>query len=56
MKIVKELLNQSLRSTRSINEMEQLIAKEEFGCSYEELSYDDKEYVTYEAYDRMQED
>lgn len=53
MKLNRELVEQSLIATRAINEMEELIAKEMFGCSYDELDYDDKDWVTCEAYDRM---
>lgn len=48
-----ELIRQSIESTKKINAMEDKIAKEWYGCSWDELEYDDKELVTYEAYDRL---
>ena len=48
-----ELIRQSIKSTKRINAMEDKIAKEWYGCSWNELEYDDKELVTYEAYDRL---
>lgn len=33
--------------------MEYKIAKEWYGCKWDELDYYDKEGVTYEAYDRL---
>ena len=47
------MLKQAIRATKKINAMEDSIAKEWFGCLYEELDYDEKELVTYEAYDRL---
>ena len=48
-----ELIRQSIKSTKRINAMEDKIAKEWYGCSWNELEYDDKELVTNEAYDRL---
>ena len=48
-----ELIRQSIKSTKRINAMEDKIAKEWYGCSFDELEYDDKELVTDEAYDRL---
>lgn len=48
-----ELIRQSIKSTKRINAMEDKIAKEWYGCSWDELEYDDKELVTNEAYDRL---
>lgn len=48
-----ELIRQSIKSTKRINAMEDKIAKEWYGCSWDELEYDDKEFVTNEAYDRL---
>ena len=36
-----------------INAMEDKVAKEWYGCTWDELDYDDKELCTYEAYDRL---
>ena len=47
------LIKQAMDATRSINNMEDKIAKEWYGCTYDELDYDDREGVTYEAYDRL---
>lgn len=44
---------QAIEAANCINNMEELIAKEWYGCSYDELDYDDKELVTNEAYDRI---
>ena len=48
-----ELFRQSMESTKRINAMEDKIAKEWYGCSWNELEYDVKELVTNEAYDRL---
>ena len=48
-----ELIRQSIKSTKRINAMEDKIAKEWYGCSWDELEYDDKELVTNEVYDRL---
>ena len=48
-----ELFRQSMESTKRINAMEDKIAKEWYGCSWDELEYDDKELVTNEAYNRL---
>lgn len=52
-KKMKKLLKQAMNVTNRINAMEDKIAKEWYGCSWDELEYDDKELVTYEAYDRL---
>ena len=39
--------------TNRINAMEDKVAKEWYGCTLDELDYDDKELCTYEAYDRL---
>ena len=48
-----ELIRQSIKSTKRINAIEDKIAKEWYGCKWDELDYDDKEIVTNEAYDRL---
>ena len=48
-----ELIRQSIKSTKRINAMEDKIAKEWYGCSWNELEYDDKELATYEVYGRL---
>ena len=50
---MNDMLKQAIRTTKKINAIEDSIAKEWFGCLYEELDYDEKELVTYEAYDRL---
>lgn len=40
-------------ATNKINAMEDKVAKELYGCTWDELDYDDKEVCTYEAYDRL---
>lgn len=52
MSIDKELINQALKSTSKQNALEDKIAMEWYGCSFDELDYDDKELVTWEAVDR----
>lgn len=39
--------------TKAINKMEEKIARELFDCSFDELDYDDQEYVIYEVSDRL---
>lgn len=53
MTINKQLLNQALRSTENQNALENEIAMEWYGCSFDELDYDDREEVTWEALDRL---
>ena len=40
-------------ATNRINAMEDKVAKEWYGCTWDELDYDDKELCTQEAYDRL---
>ena len=40
-------------ATNRINAMEDKVAKELYGCTWDELDYDDRESCTYEAYDRL---
>lgn len=49
----EELFNVVVRNTKCQNSLEDKIAYELYGCSYDELGYDEKEEVTYEALDRM---
>lgn len=51
----KEYWKQALQATNRINAMEDKIAKEWYGCIWNELDYDEKELVTHEAYDRLEE-
>ena len=39
--------------TNRINDIENKVAKELYGCTWDELDYDDREICTYEAYDRL---
>lgn len=41
------------KATNRINAMEDKVAKEWYGCTWDELDYDDREACTYEAYDRL---
>ena len=43
-----------MNQTKRQNSLEDEIAKEWYGCLFEELDYDEKELVQYEAIDRMQ--
>ena len=46
-------LEMAKEATNRINAMEDKVAKEWYGCTWDELDYDDKELCTYEAYDRL---
>ena len=39
--------------TNRINDIENKIAKELYGCKWDELDEDERTEVTYEAYDRL---
>ena len=49
----KECWKQALQATYKINAMEDRVAKEWYGCTWDELDEDEKTEVTYEAYDRL---
>lgn len=51
--LLKQAMEQSMKATNRINAMEDKIAREWYGCKWDELDYDDRESVTYEAYDRL---
>ena len=40
-------------ATNRINAMENKVAREWYGCTWDELDYDERTEVTYEAYDRL---
>ena len=40
-------------ATNRINAMEDKVAKELYGCTWDELDEDERTEVTYEAYDRL---
>ena len=46
-------LKMALEETNRLNAMEDKVAKEWYGCKWDELDYDDKELCTNEAYDRL---
>ena len=48
-----EYMRIAQEETNRINAMEDKVAKEWYGCTWDELDYDDKELCTYEAYDRL---
>ena len=52
-KVDKTLLQMSIKSAKAQNQLEDKIAKEWYGCTFDELSEDDKELVVYEAADRL---
>lgn len=54
MKINTSLMQMAIENTKKQNSLEDKIALEWFGCTWEELDYDDKELVTYEAIDRLE--
>lgn len=41
------------KATNRINAMENKVAKEWYGCTWDELDEDERTEVTYEAYDRL---
>lgn len=53
MKNYDEYMRIALEETNRINAMEDRVAKEWYGCTWDELDYDDKELCTCEAYDRL---
>lgn len=53
MEINKEAFKIAMQQTKRQNNLEEQIAIEWYGCSYDELDYDDRELVTFEAADRM---
>ena len=53
MKNYDEYMRIAQEETNRINAMEDQVAKEWYGCTWDELDYDDKELCTYEAYDRL---
>lgn len=53
MKNYDEYMRIAQEETNRINAMEDKVAKEWYGCTWNELDYDDRELVTYEAYDRL---
>ena len=53
MKNTKGYVKIAREATKRINAMEDKVAKEWYGCTWDELDYDDKELCTYEAYDRL---
>ena len=53
MKNYDEYMRIAQEETNRINAMEDKVAKEWYGCTWDELDYDDKELCTYEAYDRL---
>lgn len=53
MELNSSLLEESLRETKKLNSLEDKLAMEIFGCWYEDLDYDDRDYVTCLAYERL---
>ena len=54
MKLNKGMLEIAMANTKKQNSLEDKIAMEWYGCTWDELDYDDKELVTNEAMDRME--
>ena len=46
-------LKMGKEATNRINAMEDKVAKELYGCTWDELDEDERTEVTYEAYDRL---
>ena len=53
MKNYDEYMRIAQEETNRINAMEDKVAKEWYGCTWDELDYDDKELCANEAYDRL---
>lgn len=53
MAVNKELYRIAVEATNRQNMLEDRIAMEWYGCSFDELDYDDREEVTLEALDRL---
>ena len=53
MKNYDEYMRIAQEETNRINAMEDKVAKEWYGCKWDELDYDDSELCTYEEYDRL---
>lgn len=53
MVVNKELFKEAAKATNRHNALEDKIAYEWYGCPYDELEYDDKELVGWEAMDRL---
>lgn len=51
--MLDNLFQVAMEHTKRQNALEDEIAKEWYGCTFDELDYDDKEMVAYEAADRM---
>lgn len=49
----KQMMRHALETTEKRNSLEDKIALEWFGCTYDELDYDDKDLVECEALERM---
>ena len=52
--MLDNLFQVAMEHTKRRNALEDGIAKEWYGCTFDELDYDDKEMVTYEAADRIE--
>jgi hypothetical protein len=53
LKLNKGMMEIAMANTKKQNNLEDKIAMEWYGCTWDELDYDDKESVTNEALDRM---
>lgn len=53
MEVNSSLVKESLRATKKLNSLEDKLSMEIFGCWYEDLDYDDKDYITCLAYERL---
>ena len=51
--MLDNLFQVAMERTNRQNALEDEIAKEWYGCTFDELDYDDKEMVACEAIDRM---
>lgn len=54
MSVNKELFKEAVKVVNRRNVLEDKIAYEWYGCLYDELDYDDKELVEWEARDRLE--
>ena len=53
MKNTNGYVKMAQKATNRINAMEDKVAKELYGCTWDELDEDERTEVTYEAYDRL---
>lgn len=53
MELNSSLVEESLEAADELNSLEDKLAMEIFGCWYEDLDYDDKDYITCVASNKL---